>query len=104
MVTKGIYRSGLPSVTTQRPYSSSLTHLLESTGTVRQGQEYGLFVESGLRVSTIAVKKGDLMNAGQALFQIDTKDLQALIDEKELALEKLCGFAAEEGEDRTGGV
>ena len=89
VVTKGIYRSGLPSVTTQRPYSSSLTHLLESTGTVRQGQEYGLFVESGLRVSTIAVKKGDLMKAGQTLFQIDTEDLQALIDEKELALEKL---------------
>ena len=89
VVAKGIYRSRLPQVTTQRPYGSSLTHVLESTGTVRQGQEYGFFVESGLKVSIIAVRSGDVIEPGQNLFRIDTEDLQELIDERQLALEKL---------------
>lgn len=88
VIAKGIYRAGLPQVTTQKPYSSSLTHMVTVTGTVKQGQEYGFFVEAGLRIVTISVHAGDYVTPGDALFQIDTKDLQRIINEKTIELEK----------------
>lgn len=55
VAAKGIYASGLPRVSTAKPYSGSLTHVITVSGTVMQGQEYGVYVESGLRVDTMAV-------------------------------------------------
>ena len=96
VAAKGIYRSGLPRVTTQKAYNASLTHVFEATGTVRQGQEYGLFVESGLRVATVAVRNGEIFETGRALFQVDTADLESIIEERRLALEKLKSQQAAE--------
>ena len=88
IVAKGIYRSGLAQVTAQTPYNSSLVHEIKADGTVKQGQEYGVFTESGLRVVVVAVRKGEYFEAGTPLFQVDTVDLQRIIDGKELEIEK----------------
>lgn len=89
VVAKGIYTSGLPQVSAQKPTSGSVAHEVKVTGTVRQGQEYGIYVASGLRVASISVRNGDVFEAGDPLFQIDRDDLQDIIEEKELALMKL---------------
>lgn len=96
VTAKGIYRAGLPRIITQKPYGSSLTHLLTAQGIVKQRQEYALFVESGLRVATVSVKEGDEFVPGQQLFQIDIEDLQTVINEKQLELNKLKNQQAED--------
>lgn len=89
ITAKGIYRSGLAKVTTQTPYGSSLVHMIKAVGTVKQGQEYGVYTESGLRVSAVAVRKGEYFDAGAPLFQVDASDLHNIIAAKELEIRKL---------------
>lgn len=95
VIAKGIYRSRLPKVTTQAPYSGSFTHEIKAEGVVKQGQEYGIFVESGLRVSTVAVRNSAYFEEGQPLFQVCTDDLQEIIDEKELEINQLKSIRKE---------
>ncbi len=89
VTAKGIYRSGLAKVTTQTPYGSSLVHEIKARGTVKQGQEYGVYTESGLRVSAVAVRKGEYFDSGAPLFQVDMSDLHSIIAAKELEIQKL---------------
>ncbi|HBA46482.1 MAG TPA: hypothetical protein DCZ91_01495 [Lachnospiraceae bacterium] len=89
VAAKGIYASGLPRVSTTKPYSGSLTHVITVNGTVMQGQEYGVYVESGLRVDTVAVSSGDTFQAGQELFRIETADLAEIIRQRRLETAKL---------------
>lgn len=96
VAAKGIYRSGLAQVTAQTPYSSSLVHEIKANGTVKQGQEYGVFAESGLRVSAVSVRKGEYFEPGTPLFQVDLDDLQRRIEEKELEIEKLRSLQEEQ--------
>ncbi|MDE6699526.1 MAG: hypothetical protein K2K10_00700 [Acetatifactor sp.] len=95
VIAKGIYRSRLPKVTTQAPYSGSFSHEIKVDGVVKQGQEYGIFVESGLRVSTVVVRNGAYFEEGEPLFQICTDDLQEIIDEKELEINQLKSIRKE---------
>lgn len=95
VIAKGIYRSRLPKVTTQAPYSGSFSHEIKVDGVVKQGQEYGIFVESGLRVSTVAVRNGAYFEEGEPLFQVCTDDLQEIIDEKELEINQLKSIRKE---------
>ena len=89
VAAKGIYRAGLAQITAQTPYSGSLVHEIKTNGTVKQGQEYGIFTESGLRIAAVEIRRGEYFEEGEALFQVDMEDLQAVIEEKELELEKL---------------
>lgn len=89
VAAKGIYASGLPRVSTAKPYSGSLTHVITVNGTVMQGQEYGVYVESGLRVDTVAVGSGDAFQAGQELFRVETGDLAQMIRQRRLETAKL---------------
>lgn len=89
LIAKGIYTSGLPQVTTQTPARNNVGKEIKVSGTVKQGQEYGIYVEAGLRVASISVKNGDIYEAGDALFQIDVEDLKEIISDKELELKKL---------------
>ena len=89
VAAKGIYASGLPRITTVKPYSGSLARVITVNGTVMQGQEYGVYVEPGLRVDTISVNNGDTFQAGQKLFRIETGDLAGLIAQRHLEISRL---------------
>lgn len=89
LIAKGIYTSGLPQVRLGTPGGMSITQKIEATGRVIQGQEYGIYTESGLLVETIQVKVGTAFGEGAALFQIDMEDLRELITQQELALARL---------------
>ncbi len=88
IVSKGIYRSGLPKVVVSRPEQKSISHEIKGSGMVKQGQEYGIYVEEGLRVATILVRNGDVFEPEEPLFQIEMNDLQDKIEEKEIELKK----------------
>lgn len=95
IISKGIYASGLPRVSVQKPFGGSLTHEIKVSATVAQGQEYGVYVESGMRVAVVCVKNGDAFEAGEPLFQIETGDLQDQIAERELEIDSLKAQQAE---------
>lgn len=90
IITKGIYTSGMPLVSIIYPSTTSLSHELRVTGTVRQGLEYGIYTEPGLRVGIVAVRNGDSIAAGEPLFQIDPEDIKNVLRDRELTLSKLA--------------
>lgn len=90
VIAKGIYTSGLPRASTVKPERKNISHTVEMSGTVRQGQEYGVYTEQGLRVATVPVHTGETVERGTLLFQIDVPDLEKVIKEKEFTLEKLA--------------
>lgn len=89
VVAKGIYASGLPRVGCAKPYSAGLVHKIEGNAAVRQGQEYGIYVDEGLLVGLLSVGKGDTFEAGQALLRIEPGDLEDMAAECRLELAKL---------------
>lgn len=89
LVTKGIYRAGLPQVTTVHAREMSLYHPVSATGSVAAGQEYGIYAPAGLLVATVAVQKGDSFQAGELLLQLDVEDLKKILAAKELERQRL---------------
>lgn len=89
LVTKGIYKSGLARVTTDTPRKQSIYHEITASGTIKAGQEYGIYLSKGLRVNTIFVQPGDKVAQGDILFQIETADLGEVTTAKELELKSI---------------
>ncbi len=89
LVTKGIYRAGLPQVTTVHAREMSLYHPVSATGSVAAGQEYGIYAPAGLLVATVAVQKGDSFQAGEMLLQLDVEDIRKILAAKELERQRL---------------
>lgn len=89
LIARGIYTQQLPIITVEMPSRRSITHTVEVRGSVRQGQEYGIYTEEGLRVAAIFKEKGDPVQEGDALFLIDLTDLNRQMEETQLQIEKL---------------
>lgn len=89
LVTKGIYKAGLPRVTVTNAREMSLYHSVSAVGSVAAGQEYGVYAPEGLRVATVAVQRGDSFQAGEPLLQLDTEDLEKILARKELQRQQL---------------
>lgn len=89
LVSKGIYASRLPQVTVQKPKKMSINHEVKAVGNVKQGRELAVNVPGGLRVSEVMVIAGDLVEAGQTLFLLDSTYLKELISDQELEMQKL---------------
>ncbi|MFT3983076.1 MAG: hypothetical protein QM697_04170 [Lachnospiraceae bacterium] len=89
IVSKSIYVSRLPMVQAQTPEKKFVEHLVEAEGLVIEGGKQAVTVLEGLRVKNILVKKGDRIEEGMPLFEIDTEDLTEIIKEKETAIAKL---------------
>lgn len=89
IISKSIYVSKLPMVATETPEKKFVEHLVEAEGIVIEGGEQAVTVLDGLRVENIFVKKGDLVEKGTPLFQIDVADLKEIMKEKETAITKL---------------
>ena len=97
VTAKGIYASGLAQVRVAQPFSRTISHQVEASGQICEGQEYGVYVEPGLRVATVAVVQGEQLRAADEeegteatqLFQIDCEDLEDIIRQKELELARL---------------
>ena len=89
LISRSVYASGLPQVSTKTPEASALSHEVETEGIVEAGRETAVTALSGLRCETVLVHTGDHVDTETALFQVDLEDLKEQIEEKQLAISKL---------------
>lgn len=89
LVSKSIYASKLPMVTTTRIESKYIEHTVEMEGIVEAGAKLPVVVLSGLRVEELAVHVGDRVEEGDLLFTVDLEDLQEILAEHETAVQKV---------------
>ncbi len=89
LISRSVYASGLPQVSTKTPEASALSHEVEVEGIVEAGRETAVTALSGLRCETVLVHTGDHVDTETALFQVDLEDLKEQIEEKQLAISKL---------------
>ena len=74
LVSRAIYASRLPQITTKRPERTALIHKVEAEGLVQQGMEYAVNTLSGLRCQTVHAHVGDRVTTETLLFEIDMAD------------------------------
>lgn len=89
MISRGIYGAALPRVETETPSYLNLTHQVKAEGKLTAERENSVYGAQGLRVDHIFVEEGETVEQGQTLLQYDLKDLDKIIEEKELELEKV---------------
>lgn len=89
LVSKSIYASRLPMVTTTRIESKYIEHTVEMEGIVEAGAKLPVVVLSGLRVEELAVHVGDRVEEGDLLFTVDLEDLREILAEQETAVQKV---------------
>lgn len=89
LVSKSIYASRLPMVSTTRTDSKYIEHIVEAEGIVEAGAKLPVTVLSGLRVEELAVQTGDKIEEGDLLFTVDLEDMKRIMEEQELAASKV---------------
>lgn len=89
LVSKSIYTSKLPMVSTTRTDSKYIEHIVEAEGIVEAGAKLPLTALSGLRVKELAVHAGDKVEEGDLLFTVDLEDMEQIMEEQELAAAKV---------------
>ncbi len=89
LVSRAIYASRLPQITTKKPERTALIHKVEAEGLVQQGMEYAVNTLSGLRCQTVHAHVGDRVTTETLLFEIDMADLEEQIREQEMNIKKL---------------
>ncbi len=88
VISKSIYASKLPIVSTESIEQKYVEHIVKVDGIVIAGEKSPVTAISGLRVEHLSVQVGDSVEEGDVLFTIDMEDLTDLI-EKEAAISKL---------------
>ena len=83
VISKSIYTSALPVVSTQVPEQKYIEHITEVQGIVVEGGNLPIIALSGLRVENIAVQVGDRVEEGDIVFRVDLEDLEKMIEAKE---------------------
>ncbi len=89
LISKSIYASKLPMVSTIRTDSKYIEHIVEAEGIVEAGSKLPVTVLSGLRVEELAVQTGDKVEEGDLLLVVDLEDMKQIMDEQELAAQKV---------------
>ncbi len=89
LISKSIYASKLPMVSTTRTDSKYIEHIVEAEGIVEAGSKLPVTILSGLRVEELAVQTGDKVEEGDLLLVVDLEDMKQIMDEQELAAQKV---------------
>ena len=89
LISKSIYASQLPRVTTVLAEKKRIEHVVETDGIVKQGSDMAVHTMPGLRVRKICVRVGDEVEEGSELFWLDKEDLEELIEAKKLEAAKM---------------
>ena len=85
LVSKSIYASGLPMVSTISIEAKYIEHTVEAEGIVEAGAKLPVIVLGGLRVEELAVHVGDKVEEGDLLFTVDLEEIREIIAEQETA-------------------
>lgn len=89
IISKSIYASKLPIVSTDSPTEKYIEHIVETEGIVIAGEKNPVTALSGLRVERVLVQVGDRVEEGDVLFTVDLDDLKESMDEKETQISKI---------------
>ncbi len=89
LVSKSIYASRLPIVSTTRIDSKYIEHVVEMEGIVEAGAKLPVVVLGGLRVEELAVHTGDKVEEGDLLFTVDLEDIREKIAQQETDCQKV---------------
>lgn len=89
LVSKSIYVSRLPMISTVSPEQKYVEHRVEAEGIVTEGGKQAVTSLDGLRVEEIMVHVGDRIEEGDALFAVDLEDLKEIMKEKQNSAAKL---------------
>lgn len=89
IISKSIYASKLPVVSTTKPEDKYIEHIVEVEGIVIAGEKNPITALSGLRVERVMVQIGDRVEEGDVLFTVDLEDLKDIINEKETQIAKI---------------
>lgn len=89
VISKSIYASKLPIVSTESIQQKYVEHIVEVDGIVVAGDKNPVTALSGLRVDKLMVQTGDKVEEGDVLFTVDMEDLNEIISQKQTAVSKL---------------
>lgn len=89
ILSKSIYTSELPVVTTTQAEKKYIEHRVEVEGIVIAGDKNPISALSGLRVDRLMVQVGDRVEEGDILFTVDMEDLDGIMEEKQAEINKL---------------
>ena len=89
VISKGIYTSQLPIVSTESVQQKYIEHIVEAEGIVVAGNEIPVTTLSGLRVDKLMVQPGDLVQEGDVILTVDMEDLDDIITGKQAQIDKL---------------
>lgn len=89
LISKSVYASALPMVTTCSADAKYIEHVVEAGGIVEAGAKLPVTVLGGLRVREMSVQAGDRVEEGELLFTVDLEDMKEIMGDQELACQKL---------------
>ncbi len=89
IISKSIYASRLPVVTTVEVEQKYVEHIVEVEGIVIAGDKNPVTTLGGLRVDKVMVQVGDRVEEGDVLFTVDMEDLKTIMEEKQTQISKL---------------
>ena len=89
VISKSIYASKLPIVSTDSIESKYVEHIVNVDGIVVAGEKNPVTALAGLRVEKLMVQVGDQVEEGDVLFTIDMADLASIMEEKQTAIAKI---------------
>ncbi len=88
-VSRGVYAYQMPQVTVAQAQAGVLSHEFEVEGNVRVRSERAVVSLAGLRVCQVYVEKGESVGRGDALFQVDIRELRGKISGLREAVKEL---------------
>lgn len=88
LISKSVYASRLPMVTTCGADAKYIEHVVEAEGIVEAGAKLPVTVLGGLRVVEVSVQAGDRVAEGDLLFTVDLEDMKEIMADQELACQK----------------
>lgn len=89
LISRAVYASGLPQVTTEKPTRKNIGHKVQAEGIVKPGMEYALNTVEGLRCHTVYAHVGDKVTTETLLFTVDVEDLKDQMQEQGLMIQRL---------------
>lgn len=89
LISKSIYATTIPMVSTTLLEEKYIEHKVEAEGIVIEGGKQAVTALQGLRVKALMVHVGDRVEVGDVLFQIDLEDLQEIIKERQTEINKV---------------
>ncbi|MBD5544852.1 MAG: biotin/lipoyl-binding protein [Lachnospiraceae bacterium] len=88
LISRGMYGAMLPRVEVESPGRIYLNHKVEAEGKVVENKKTAVLAETGIRIEAVLVKEGQSVKKDEPLVQLDLSDLEDLIEDKEIEIEK----------------